>query len=99
MESKFEIAARTLYSRECEWALGGGPVREECLLTCTHYCESLLKAWKVTMVGTDCDDTVCHFKKVHTRNCSFKKNNLFFLQNSVSKVANWIIADILKYLY
>ena len=58
MESKFEIAARTLYSRECEWTLGGGPVREECLLTCTHYCESLLKAWKVTMVGTDCDDTV-----------------------------------------
>ena len=55
---------------------------------------SLLKAWKV---GIECDNATfeCHFKKVHTRNNSFKKKIL----NSASKVLNWIIVDILKYLY
>ena len=51
------------------------------------------------MVGIECDDAIfeCHFKKVHTRNSSFKKK-IFFI-NSASKVPNWIIVDILKYLY
>ena len=44
----------------------------------------------------------CHFlrlfKKVHTRNCSYKENSLFF-QNSVSKMSNSIVVDIVKYLY
>ena len=55
---------------------------------------SLLKAWKV---GIECDNATfeCHFKKVHTRNNSFKKKIL----NSASKVLNWIIVDMLKYLY
>ena len=57
------------------------PVREE-RLHCTHIIVSLLKAWKVTMVGIECDDAAlylyCHskFKNVHTRNCSLK--NIFF---------------------
>ena len=61
------------------------PIREECLLIIL----SLLKAWKVTMVGIECNNAAfyCHFKKVHTRNCYFKKN-LSFLQNSASMVAN-----------
>ena len=36
-------------------------------------------------------------KKVHNRNCSFKEK---YFQNSTSKMAeNWIIVDIVKYLY
>ena len=54
---------------------------------------------KVTVVGIKCDDAAFfnYFKKVHTRNCSFKKNLFFFkvLQ------ATWqtFIVDIVKYLY
>ena len=32
VEPNFEIRARTLYSRECEWILGKWPVTEEGLL-------------------------------------------------------------------
>ena len=41
------------------------PVREECLLT-EHI---LLKAWKVTVVGMECDDSAFqrHFRMVHKR--------------------------------
>ena len=35
-----------------------------------------------------------NFKKVHTRNCSFKD----FFQNSASKMANCIIVDIVNSL-
>ena len=59
------------------------PVREERLANCTHVIVSLLKAWKVTVVWIGCDDAV-----------SSRKN-----LNSASKVANWIIIDILKYHY
>ena len=33
----------------------GGPLGEERLLTVTHYGESSKKAWKVTMVGMECN--------------------------------------------
>ena len=50
----------TVHARECEWTL----VREECLLTvCTYIIVSLLKANTYLLQ--------CHFKNVHTRNCSF----------------------------
>ena len=47
------------------------------------------------MVGIKCDDAAFerNFKKVHTRNCSFKKKIL----NSASKLANLIIVDIVKF--
>ena len=68
--------------------LGSRPLERNFCELYTHYCES--------SKSPECDrgkDRVrqCHlsrcFKKVHTRNCSFKKKNL---QNSASKVANWI---------
>ena len=61
MERKFEIAARMLqvrdltYSREWEWTLGGNH-QGRMFVNCTHIIVSLLKAWKVTMVGIECDD-------------------------------------------
>ena len=54
----------------------------------------------MTVVGIECNGTAFltsfqrHFKKVHTRNCSFKD----FFQNSASKIANCIIVDIVNYL-
>ena len=56
----------------------------------TRYFESS-KAWKVTVVWIECGDDVFshHIKKVHTRNCSPKQK--------LSKVANLILVDTLKY--
>ena len=51
----------------------------------------------MTVVWIVCGDAVFkhHFKKkVHTINCAQEKN-----LNSASNEANWIIVDILKYLY
>ena len=49
------------------------------------------------MVGIECDDAAFeyYFKKVHTRNSSFKKK-IFFL-SFANNVANWTIVDILNY--
>ena len=38
------------------------------------------------------------FQESPHQNCSFKEKT-FFPPNSASKLANWIIVDILKYLY
>ena len=49
------------------------------------------------MEGIECDNAAFNTlsrESIDTRNCSFKK-----LPNSASKVANWIIEDIVKYLY
>ena len=58
---------------------------------------SLLKAWKVTVVWIECDDAVFerHFRKVHKNFIVSSGKNI----NSASKVVNWIIVDILKYMY
>ena len=49
------------------------------------------------MVWIECDDAVFyrHFKKVHKNFIVSSRKNI----NSASKVVNWIIVDILKYLY
>ena len=63
------------YSRECEWTLGGGPLEKErnVCLWYTHYCESS-KSMEGDHDKDRVDDAVfLHpFRKVHTRNCSFK---------------------------
>ena len=48
----------------------------------------------MTVVGIEYNDDAFqhHFKKVHTRNCFFQEKK--FIQNSTSKVANWIVVDI-----
>ena len=63
-----------------------------------HIITSPLKAWKVTVVGLECDNAAFYgnFKKVHTRNCSFKK---FFSSNFCKQGGKRIIVDILKHLY
>ena len=71
------------YFKGCEGNLGGNPL-ERNVSNCTHIVVSLLKAWNVTVVWIVCDDAFFNPQK-----------NL----NSASKVANWIIVDILKYLY
>ena len=64
---------------------------------CTLIIVSLLKAWKVTVAGVDA--TMPPFNVIsestHQKLLSQEK---IFSQNSASKVANWIIVDILKYL-
>ena len=57
---------------------------------------SLLKAWNVTVVGIECNGAafLTSFRKVHTRNCSFK--DFFF--NSASKMENCITVDTVNYL-
>ena len=49
------------------------------------------------MVWIECDDAVFkrHFKKVHKNVIVSSGKNI----NSASKVVNWIIVDILKYMY
>ena len=37
---KFKIAAGMLYSRECEWTLGCGPLERNICYLYTHHCES-----------------------------------------------------------
>ena len=64
----------------------------------------LLTSFQEGLEGDRVRDRVqrCHFltvfKKVHTRNCSYKGKKYFF-QNSASKMANSIVVDIVKYLY
>ena len=60
---------------------------------CTHIIVSILKAWKVTVVGIQCDGAA-FFNAISRRSTPE-----FFLQNSASKVANRIIVHIVKYLY
>ena len=50
------------------------------------------------MVWIECDDAVfkCHFKKVHKNFIIINSRKNI---NSASKVVNWIIVDILKYMY
>ena len=50
------------------------------------------------VVRIECNSVVFqrNFKKVHTRNSSFKKN--FKKNNSASKMANCSIVDIVNYL-
>ena len=49
------------------------------------------------MVWIECDDAVFqrHFKKVHIKFIVSSGKNI----NSASKGVNWIIVDILKYMY
>ena len=57
---------------------------------------SLLKAWNVTVVWIVCNDAVFNAtSRRYTPQIVSSGKNL----NSASKVANWIIVDILKYLY
>ena len=51
---------------------------------------------EMTVVWIECNRAAfkCHFKKVHSINCSFNS----FFQNSASKMANCIIVDIVNYL-
>ena len=66
-------------------------IREECLLTVhTHVIVSLLK--KVFMIGIECDMPPVNVMSTPEIVLSSKKI-------SSSKEANWIIVDILKYLY
>ena len=60
-----------------------------------HIIVSLLEAWNVTMVARD-EVGRCHLLRRSTPLLvlSIKK-----ILNSASKVANWIIVDILNYLY
>ena len=60
---KFEIAARMRTSNEFSH---NSRVRELMLAKCTHIMVSLLKAWKLTVVGIECDDAAfeCHFKSL-----------------------------------
>ena len=60
---------------------------------CTHVMVSLLKAWKVTVVWIECHDAVLTPFQEGTH------QKLLRNLNSASKIANWIIVDILKYLY
>ena len=48
----------------------------------------------MTVVGIECNGAafLTHFKKVHTRNCSFN----YFFQNSAIKMANCIIVYIVN---
>ena len=63
---------------------------------CTHVIVSLLKAWNVTVVWIVCDDAVFNTtSRRYTPQIVSSGKNL----NTASKVANWIIVDILKYLY
>ena len=59
MERKFEIATQKRSSsefREWERTLDGDPLgKNVCYANCTHIMVSLLKAWKVTVVGIECD--------------------------------------------
>ena len=100
MECKFQFSARTLclvyaltYSRECEGMLGGGQLERK-VPNCTHVIVSLLKTrmwlcygYSVTMPSFNALREVPHQKLFS------QEKNL----NSSSKVANWIIVDILKY--
>ena len=61
---------------------------------CTHIMLSLLKVWKVTVVGTECNDAAFLMSFQEDQNCSFKD----FFQNSASKMANCIIVDSVNYL-
>ena len=65
-------------------------------LNCTHVTVSLLKAWKVTVVWIKC--TMPSFNAIpegtYHKFLAQEKN-----LNSASKVANWIIVDILKQPY
>ena len=71
------------------------PVREE-RLNCTHVIVSLLKAWKVTVVWIECHDRLLTTFQDGTHHKLLAQENYL---NSASKVANWNIVDILKYLY
>ena len=53
MERIFEIAASMRTSSEFSH---NSRARELTLAKCTHILVSLLKVWKVTMVGIKCDD-------------------------------------------
>ena len=61
---------------------------------CTHIIVSLLKAWKVTVEGIE--STMPPFNAPSRK--SIPPILKTFLPNSASKVVNWIIVDILKYL-
>ena len=74
------------------------PVREERLLTVHTFIVSLLKTWKVTVVGIECDDAANAISRRPTPEIVLSRKKIFFL-NSASKLPNWIIVDILKYLY
>ena len=56
---KFEIAAWKHSSsvfREYEGTLDWGPLgKNVCYANCTHIMVSILKAWKVTLVGIECN--------------------------------------------
>ena len=57
---------------------------------------SLLKACKVTMVGTECNSATFNIisRRSTPENCSFKD----YFQNTASKMAKCSIADIVNYL-
>ena len=69
-------------------------VREERLLT-AHIFVSLLKAWKVTVEGIECDDTAFNIiSRRPTPEIVLPRKKLFFPPNSASKLAKWTM-----YLY
>ena len=66
-------------------------IREERLLI-VHVIVSLLKAWKVTVVWKPRCRLFTPFQEgTH--------HKLLAQEKSASKVGNWIVVDILKYLY
>ena len=75
--------------------LGGDPLKRNVCLLYTCYCD-LLNTWKVTVVWIECHDAV--FYAISSRYTPSIVSSRKIL-NSVSKLANWIIVDILKYLY
>ena len=86
------------FSSECTHIIVS--LLKACKVTLVDRVLLLKKAWKVTIVRIECHNAAfqCHFKKVHTRSCTFKMKKSFF-QNSANKMAKWSIVDIVKYLY
>ena len=74
----------------------GGPLRGT-FANCTHIIVSLLKAWKVTVVGIEW--TMLPFNVISRRSTPEIVLSRKIVQKFVSKVANLIIVEILKYLY
>ena len=92
-----------------------GPLgKNDCYANCTPIMVRLLKAWKVTIVGIECDVAAFkhHVKKAWKVtvvgiecNCTAfltrSTPEIFFqgfFQNSASKMANYTIIDIVNYL-
>ena len=94
MEHKFESASRM--HAQVNFHINNPRVREQTLANCTHIMVSLLKAWKLTVVGIECDDAafLTSFQEGPHQKLFFQGN----CQTSASKLTNCIVVDIVNFL-